>query len=119
MEAARTSETLVNFYQTTRRYNPKDSHLCTHHHENLKSHIINTKYEISKNLPDLNIYERERNDVFGRYWKETKHKSTNVRVMMYGAQFSLSTLYTFKLHRAEFSLRLVFQLFYSTLCSIK
>jgi hypothetical protein len=27
MEAARTSETLVNFYQTTRRYNPKDIHL--------------------------------------------------------------------------------------------
>jgi hypothetical protein len=27
MEAARTSETMVNFYQTTRRYNPKDSHL--------------------------------------------------------------------------------------------
>jgi hypothetical protein len=26
-EAARTSETLVNFYQTTRRYNPEDSHL--------------------------------------------------------------------------------------------
>jgi hypothetical protein len=25
--AARTSETLVNFYQTTRRYNPEDSHL--------------------------------------------------------------------------------------------
>jgi hypothetical protein len=29
MEAARTSETLVNFYQTTRRYNPEDSHLHT------------------------------------------------------------------------------------------
>jgi hypothetical protein len=31
MEAARTSETLVNFYQTTRRYNPEDSHqrLCS------------------------------------------------------------------------------------------
>jgi hypothetical protein len=28
MEAARTSETLVNFYQTTWRYNPEDSHLC-------------------------------------------------------------------------------------------
>jgi hypothetical protein len=30
MEAASTSETLVNFYQTTRRYNPEDSHhhLC-------------------------------------------------------------------------------------------
>jgi hypothetical protein len=27
MEAAGTSETLVNFYQTTRRYNPEDSHL--------------------------------------------------------------------------------------------
>jgi hypothetical protein len=30
MKAARTSETLVNFYQTTRRYNPEDSHLCSH-----------------------------------------------------------------------------------------
>jgi hypothetical protein len=29
MEAARTSETLVNFYQTTRRYNPEDSHLLS------------------------------------------------------------------------------------------
>jgi hypothetical protein len=27
MEAARTSETLVKFYQTTRRYNPEDNHL--------------------------------------------------------------------------------------------
>jgi hypothetical protein len=27
MEAASTSETLVNFCQTTRRYNPEDSHL--------------------------------------------------------------------------------------------
>jgi hypothetical protein len=29
MEAATTSETVVNFYQTTRRYNPEDSHLRT------------------------------------------------------------------------------------------
>jgi hypothetical protein len=29
MEAARTSETLVNFYQTTRYYNPEDSNLET------------------------------------------------------------------------------------------
>jgi hypothetical protein len=27
MEAARSSETLVNLNQTTRRYNPEDSHL--------------------------------------------------------------------------------------------
>jgi hypothetical protein len=27
MEAARASKTLVNFYQTTRHYNPEDSHL--------------------------------------------------------------------------------------------
>jgi hypothetical protein len=38
MEAANTSETLVNFYQTTRRNNPEDSHLHTRSHENLKSH---------------------------------------------------------------------------------
>jgi hypothetical protein len=30
MQAARSSETLVNFYQTTRRYNPEDSHLHVH-----------------------------------------------------------------------------------------
>jgi hypothetical protein len=30
--------TLVNFYQTTRRYNPEDSHLRTHRRDNLKSY---------------------------------------------------------------------------------
>jgi hypothetical protein len=34
MEAASTSETLVNFYETTRRYNPEDSHLHTRRREN-------------------------------------------------------------------------------------
>jgi hypothetical protein len=38
MEAARTSETSVNFYHTTRRNNPEDSHLHTRRRENLKSH---------------------------------------------------------------------------------
>jgi hypothetical protein len=42
MEAASASETLVNFYQTTRRYNPEDSHLHTHRHENLKSYLCKT-----------------------------------------------------------------------------
>jgi hypothetical protein len=40
MEAARTSETLVNFYLTARRYNPEDSHLRTHRRENLKSYLF-------------------------------------------------------------------------------
>jgi hypothetical protein len=34
---ASTSETSVNFYQTTRRNIPEDSHLHTHRRENLKS----------------------------------------------------------------------------------
>jgi hypothetical protein len=40
MEGASTSEMLVNFYQTTWRNNPEDSHLCTRCCENLKSHKI-------------------------------------------------------------------------------
>jgi hypothetical protein len=32
-------ETSVNFYQTTRRYNPEDSHLYTRRRENLKSYF--------------------------------------------------------------------------------
>jgi hypothetical protein len=38
MEAARTSETLVNFYQTAWCYNPEDTNLHTHRRENLKSY---------------------------------------------------------------------------------
>jgi hypothetical protein len=37
MEAESTSETSANFFQTTRRYNPEDSHLHTRRGENLKS----------------------------------------------------------------------------------
>jgi hypothetical protein len=40
MEAARTSETFVNFYQTTWCYNPEDSHLNTHRRENLKLCLV-------------------------------------------------------------------------------
>jgi hypothetical protein len=43
MQASSTSETSVNF-QTTRRYNPEDSHLYIRHRENLKSLFI---------IPDL------------------------------------------------------------------
>jgi hypothetical protein len=40
MEAASTSETSVNSYQTTWRNNPEDSHLHTRRRENLKFHVI-------------------------------------------------------------------------------
>jgi hypothetical protein len=38
MQAVRTSETLVNFYLSTRRYNPEDSHLHNQCRENLKTY---------------------------------------------------------------------------------
>jgi hypothetical protein len=47
MEAAWSSETLLNFYQTTRRYNPEDSHLRTHHLENLKFYLISSLRAVS------------------------------------------------------------------------
>jgi hypothetical protein len=40
IEAASTSETSVNFYQTTRRSNPEDNHLHTRRRENLNSHKV-------------------------------------------------------------------------------
>jgi hypothetical protein len=40
MEAVRTSEMLVNFYQTTWRYSPEDHHLRNHRRENLKSYLV-------------------------------------------------------------------------------
>jgi hypothetical protein len=45
MDAASTSETSINFCQTTRRNNPEDIHFQTRRHDNLKSHtaIISPK----------------------------------------------------------------------------
>jgi hypothetical protein len=40
MDAARTSETLVNVYQTTQRDLPEDSHLHIHCCENLQFHRL-------------------------------------------------------------------------------
>jgi hypothetical protein len=39
MEAASTSETLVNFHQSTRRNNPEDGHLHIRRSVNLKSYF--------------------------------------------------------------------------------
>jgi hypothetical protein len=59
MEAARTSETLVNFYQTTRRYNPEDSNLLTHCHENLKCYIYNEVPQLCNQLSITKIAFRQ------------------------------------------------------------
>jgi hypothetical protein len=40
MEAASTCETSVNFYQTTRRHNPEDTHLHSRRRENPKSYWV-------------------------------------------------------------------------------
>jgi hypothetical protein len=53
METARTSETLVNFYQTTRRYNPEESHLRTHRRENLKFYLGVNTLRNNKMLQDI------------------------------------------------------------------
>jgi hypothetical protein len=50
MEAARTAETLVNFYQPTRRYNPEDSHLRIHRRENLKSYLASEDVRLEMNV---------------------------------------------------------------------
>jgi hypothetical protein len=47
LEAASTSETSVNFYQTTWRYNRRDSHLPSRRRENLKSHKDNIHQNVN------------------------------------------------------------------------
>jgi hypothetical protein len=56
MEATRTYETLVNFYQTTQHYNPEDGHLCTHRHENLKSYTVKVTKIMTVLLKPLHDY---------------------------------------------------------------
>jgi hypothetical protein len=56
METVQTSETSVNSYQTTRRYNPEDSHLHTHRHENLRPYWITTTFSLILSNPQPSIY---------------------------------------------------------------
>jgi hypothetical protein len=56
MEAARTSETSVNFYQTTRR-NPEDSNLRTRRRENLKSHNFSFTFTVMLGLVKKGDYK--------------------------------------------------------------
>jgi hypothetical protein len=50
MEAARASETMANFYQTTRCYNPEDSHL--------QVALIHYVVEYQKNNNKLRLYTK-------------------------------------------------------------
>jgi hypothetical protein len=56
---ARSSETLVNFYQTTRRYNPEDSHLRTNRREKHKTYLLSTRYRV--------LHENSKQPVCFRY----------------------------------------------------
>jgi hypothetical protein len=61
MKAASTSETLVNFYQTTWRYNPEDSHLHIRRRENLKSHC-------TISVTRIGVEKRQVTDMSVRPW---------------------------------------------------
>jgi hypothetical protein len=48
---------LVNFYQTTRCYNPEDSNLHTHRLENLKSYMIISVLPLSAPVMVMSVTE--------------------------------------------------------------
>jgi hypothetical protein len=83
MEAGRTSETLVNFYQTTRCYNPEDRNLHTHRRENLKSYI---RIKIYNTLASLKLLQRSEN------W--TMKANDEIRFMATEMKFTRRTKYT-------------------------
>jgi hypothetical protein len=64
MEAARPSETLVNFYQTTRCYNPEDSNLQNRPCPNFYNWYLHT------HVPD--VCSHRRTLLFGKIWKNVK-----------------------------------------------
>jgi hypothetical protein len=59
MEAVNTKETSLNFYETTRRNIPENSHLHTRRRENLKSRTVITRNRRPK--LDALVFESQRN----------------------------------------------------------
>jgi hypothetical protein len=94
MEAARTSETLVNFYQTTRCYNPEDSNLHTHRRENLKSYRVNIKSEVLIGLltDSFTVYSTPiwipYDSCFIKPWQKYELKERNKKYMIKGNKYS-------------------------------
>jgi hypothetical protein len=67
MEAVQTTETLVNSYQSTRRYNPEDSHLHSHRHENLKSYLATMEIRALK-WCGLKVFLSEESENISRFY---------------------------------------------------
>jgi hypothetical protein len=58
MEAARKSETLVNFYQTTWHYNPEDSHLSDSWLQDLSTDIdLQESQTLAMDLTSANVLQ--------------------------------------------------------------
>jgi hypothetical protein len=78
MEAARTSETLVNFYQTTRHYNPEDSHLHITFPSTLVFQVVSSNHNFVRisHLPHARYMSRPShppwfhvpNNIWGKVW---------------------------------------------------
>jgi hypothetical protein len=88
MEAASTSETSVNVYQTTRPNNPEDSHLHTRRRENLKSHL-------------LNLYEEATLRCFRRFEAFRIKKALLIALMMEAASTSVNFYQTTRCNNPE------------------
>jgi hypothetical protein len=83
MEAANTSETSVNFYQTTRRYNPEYSHL--HICRRVQVLLINIPLYITV-LFLLNCFDLNK---IGRDFMDTLYNISN---MLYPSAYSNNTM---------------------------
>jgi hypothetical protein len=75
MEAASASETLVNFYQTTWHYNPADSHLHTHHCENLKFYLKGKCLRRDQNQNGNNRFGKISHRRKKEHWKKMRRRS--------------------------------------------
>jgi hypothetical protein len=87
-EAARTSETSVNFYQTTRRNIPEDSNLHTRRCENLKSYLVNRVFVsiINRVNGSRNADSEISREVANPYYRNARFKTqTRVKVKMASA----------------------------------
>jgi hypothetical protein len=70
--AASTSETLVNIYQITHYNTEEESHLHTHHHENLKSYSLHPSFS-----PADGNSSNFQNVFFSAYQKMDKSSNSN------------------------------------------